>query len=375
MIRIKYAIKHLLLQWRCQPFKSVVAELYLVICFATILFSCGIYNNYLKTARELEANEEEKMLFIHLDDSDATIADLERFLSMLPDELVSSSDGMASLIFLNGRWQNIQYQYGGKQFTYPEVAMSNVIINDWLVSGRLYTEDEFAKGEHVILVPFVSEDGELRTTAEGSYTLNGEQYSIIGIVDISDVRVPITALPKDSMVGDIIIGYPYRITKSMYDTVVQYMNQCFDSARINEMEFSGSAERTQYQRIMILQVLLAFFSGIGVLILFAVHIRENEARYASLYLCGVSKIDALRIYVLHWWGMMIPSMAIAIVLFHYSAGGWMSRIYLYISDYACAKTYKVYLALIFCFMLFSISILEVYELARAQSREWVSNRL
>lgn len=358
MTNIKYAIKNLLLQWKSQPVKSMVTELFLVICFAAILFSCGIYNNYLKTARELEAKEEEKTLILHLDDSGATIGDLERFLSMLPEELVSSSDGMASLIFLNGCWQNIQYKYSGQQFIYPETAMNNIIINGWLVSGRVYTEEEFDKGEKVILVPAVSEDGQPRTTVGGSYALNGDQYKIIGIIDIADVTVPIAALPKNSKVNDIILGFPYRVTKSMYTTVVQYMNQCFDSASITEMEFGGSAEQRQYRRIMVLQVLLALYSGVGVLILFAVHIRENEARYASLYLCGVSRADTFHIYGLHWWGMMIPSIVIAIGLFHFSARGWMGQIYPFISEYACANTYKSYLVLILCFMLLGLSILE-----------------
>ena len=361
MIRIKYAIRNYILMWKQRLFKSVVAELFLVICFATILFSCGIYDNYLKTIKELNASQEEKSLFIHLENSEVTIMDLKGFFSELPDELISNSQGMASMVLINGNWVNIQYRYENQYFAYPDAAFENLIGNKWLISGRLYTDEELINGAKVAVVPYGLEDAKQGVACGDNIMINGIPYEIIGVVDSSvSVIVPITALSDTSKVKDIIIGYPYRITKSMYDSVVQCMNQHFHSASINEMNFSAAEEQRQYQRIMRLQVLLVIFSGISVLILFAVHIRENEIKFAAFNFCGASRMDVFRIYVLHWWGLLIPSIVIAIALFHCSTRGWMGRLYPYLRDYACVRTYILYVVVILCFLLLGLSLVEGY---------------
>ncbi len=246
MMELRYALKNLIKAIKNKPLSFVLTEVYILVSVLALFFCYGIAGNYELLMRQSDAAYEEKCVYIqfnediYTDGSSASLAEVNEFLAGLQAVTQLDMKIVSSYILVGGNVIDISYGFDGGAFTYPEYKADNFSRNNWLMSGRYFTEEEFKQGKKVVVIPDIIQYGDLYSydSERNSIILDGEEYSVIGILDCPFIDLPVTSVKEETIVQDMLIEMKHIVTKDEYTDIKNNVRQMFgDAAYFHEMNF------------------------------------------------------------------------------------------------------------------------------------------
>ncbi len=302
-----------------------------------LYFAYGLYQNF--NVKLIETNEEYKELALKVNEGQTlTKYKLCAFIEALPESAANNTE-----IFLvsaragsivshrevdKALKEKIEERFGGQVMTDDKgnelIFDENTDLTDWdgsqftfrfryidgnykyidipekalndgktLVSGRLYSDDEYNSGADVVIGLSRPESYTAGLLYEGDKVrLWGKSFEVIGQAGgISVPTPPITAAPDELALEPYLNIYlASALTKEQYQSFKNTADNILPGMfYFEDISFPDSESIYVYNNIMIISVLIAVMSGINFVMLYRSILKRRSRTYAILRLCGCSR--------------------------------------------------------------------------------------
>lgn len=355
---LKYALKNIKYKICDKPVLFILTEAYMLVCILALFFCYGVAGSFHLMNNDREADVMEKNIQFSFDteNGEVTLEEVYHFV-----------DGMDT-----GQIKKVYYAYASvcnssECFGISETGIKyasgegdNYRKNGWFLSGRFYSEDEFNRGDKVIVIPDVEKYGNIHSYDPETETAiyNEETYKVIGMMDNEfDVLLPITSYPDDSTVDFFGICFDGIITKNSYNSMIANAHHSFGNKfRVTEVKFDD-AEQKRFYKKMFIQELLVIIVVVINLMLMLIHMTSCSKNKNSIYfICGMDRQKIINTMLAEWAVMLAPVYIAAVLIFDIFLKERLAVIYPYIAECTDLSVYRS----ITCIFIFLLAVMDTF---------------
>lgn len=351
----KYIKKNLATTIRKSP---VIFGLYVICCVVSVLvvlFSHGVYQNYKSkisgggdgnvgpnglpfsgqsnvcfgniTEEQLYETEGYEDYYHYRGDGTSTLGQFRQVLELLDEKTKTECTGFA--IYYDKKSTNTEEyifnapDYEGfvpgsyvdrleSRLEYDKEAHAYGLYNTYVknhmyahVEGKYISQEQEINGEHVIVIPYDSEDKTQSELIGQTVTYLGQQYEVVGLFH-GNFQVPFSTIPDDLTFDDISLlvdkpmtTYAYRHLKAAFEEVYG------DYVNFPELYTIDETEQTFYASIIMMSVVLSALSAIILAILYRYIIFTRRKTMSILRLNGCTRFKIRLMYLIEIMGTSI----------------------------------------------------------------------
>ncbi|MCM1128245.1 MAG: hypothetical protein NC429_17475 [Lachnospiraceae bacterium] len=361
-----------------------------------INFVFGFYHHLQE--KKLEGEMDSKSFGIYFYDETRTIVTK----GSLMETLLSLDDGIYEdcTIRLDGRFLGEESQYPGIdnglliahmffgiQDGKATVAPAGETMREGnvLVDGDYFTAEQIENGELVCLAlregtRFSGSNGEQEKwsekyspNADGTYTVNGKNYTCIGHIDwISVVPwVPVTTVADDCYIKQAWFSYKKTVPRRAYKEITNIVkNKYGDLAEVEALDFQEVDSVKFYNTLLVLCILLISMSGLTLSVLYQYVLLQRRKQLTIYRMCGLTNKKAKLLYFVECLFISTVIYLLAVVLFHFAILPYLCRFFEYI-----AASYTLYSYTVLGLLYVGISSLILYLMIQRQMGWNISDEL
>lgn len=362
---LKYSLKNLKYKIFDKPVSFIMSETYIFMCILALFFCYGVAGNFYLMNRDKDADIGERSMLFYFDteNGDVTLEEVYNFIAGMDSGQIADVHYANAVVEGNGECFGIS-ENGIKY--YPDEGI-NVRKNGWLIKGRFYSEDEFNRGDKVIVIPDVEKHGNMYSYDKKTETAiyNGEKYKVIGMLDLEmGVMIPITAYAGDSVVNQLYIEFNRVMTKKGYKSMVANAYNTFDNKfRVTEMKFDNAEQKRFYKKMLVQETLIIIVVVINLILIFIHMAKKHKIKNNIYFICGMNRHKIINTALLEWAFMIVPVYMAAVLIFDLKLKKILSSIYPYITECVDLTAYRI-ITCIFVFVLVLMDTIAVNSQVR-----------
>ncbi|MCM1084562.1 MAG: hypothetical protein NC393_07160 [Clostridium sp.] len=353
---LKYSLKNLKYKICDKPVSFIMSETYIFMCILALFFCYGVAGNFYLMNRDRDADVGERAMLFHFDteNGDVTLQEVYNFIADMDSGQIVDINYANAVVEGNGECFGIS-ENGIKYYSEEGI---NYRKNGWLIKGRFYSEDEFNRGDKVIVIPDVEKYGNMYSYDKKTETAiyNGEKYKVIGMVDMGQgVSIPITAYSGDSVVNELYIEFNRVMTKTSYNSMIANAHNAFNNKfRVNEMKFDNAEQKRFYRKMFIQETLIIIVVVINLILIFIHMAKKHKIKNNTYFICGMSRQKIINTVLLEWTFMIAPVYIMAVLIFDLKLKKILSTIYPYITECIDLTVYRI----ITCIFVFVLALMD-----------------
>lgn len=361
---LKYSLKNLKYKICDKPVSFIMSETYIFMCILALFFCYGVAGNFYLMNRDRDAEHKEKYILFYFDTENGavTLGEVYNFIAGMDSGQIADVDYAYAVVEGNGECFGIS-ENGIKY--YPDEGI-NCRKNGWFISGRFYSEDEFNRGDKVIVIPDVEKCGNLFSYDKKTETAiyNGEKYKVIGMLNFPDVMMPITSYAEDSVVNQFTVEFNSVITKKGYKSMVANAHNAFDNKfRVTEMKFDDMEQKRFYKKMLVQETLIIIVVVINLILIFIHMAKKHKNKNNIYFICGMNRAKIMNTALFEWAFMIVPVYMAAVLIFDLKLKERLSAIYPYITECIDLTAYRI-ITCIFVFVLVLMDTIAVNSQVR-----------
>lgn len=361
---LKYSLKNLKYKICDKPVSFIMSETYIFMCILALFFCYGVAGNFYLMNRDRAADYKERIILFDFDTENGavTLEEVYHFIEDMDSGQIADVHYANAVVEGNGECFGIS-ENGIKY--YPDEGI-NCRKNGWFISGRFYSEDEFNRGDKVIVIPDVEKHGNLFSYDKKTETAiyNGEKYKVIGMLDLPGVMMPITSYAGDSVVNQLYIEFNRVITKNSYKSMVANAYNVFDNKfRVTEMKFDDAEQKRFYKKMLVQETLIIIVVVINLILIFIHMAKKHKIKNNIYFICGMNRHKIINTVLFEWALMIVPVYMAAVLIFDLKLKEILSAIYPYITECIDLTAYRI-ITCIFVFVLVLMDTIAVNSQVR-----------
>ena len=225
--------------------------------------------------------------------------------------------------------------------------------NNILVDGHYFTAEQIENGEYVCVAPvkinFSEEEDQMwadkySANSDGTYTVDGKQYTCIGHVDSGSVVpwVPVTTVDDDCYIQRIWFSYENVLTRKQYETISEVIKMKYgDMANIPDLDIKETDHQKFYSVLIALTVCIALLAGIVLAMLYEYVMLKRRKTLTVYRLCGMSMGMAASIYLKECLILTGTLYILSVLVYAYGVLPYLSQSFEYLGDAYSLKTYVI----------------------------------
>lgn len=361
---LKYSLKNLKYKICDKPASFIMSETYILMCILALFFCYGVAGNFYLMNRDKDADFHERSLLFYFDTENGAVTLEEVYAFIAGMDSGQIADVHYANAVVEGNAECFGISENGITY-YPDEGI-NVRKNGWLIKGRSYSEDEFNRGDKVIVIPDVEKCGNLFSYDKKTETAiyNGEKYKVIGMLDIPDIMMPITSYAEDSVVNRLYIEFHRVITKNSYKSMVANAYNTFGNKfRVTEMKFDDKEQKRFYKKMLVQETLIIIVVVINLILIFIHMAKKHKMKNNIYFICGMNRPKIINTALFEWALMIVPVYMAAVLIFDLKLKESLSSIYPYITECVDLTAYRI-ITCVFVFVLVLMDTIAVNSQVR-----------
>ena len=276
-------------------------------------------------------------------------------------------------------WFSLSFRYDNGEIKIDKDFEKNMKNEVNLIKGRYFTQEEMDNKELVC----VMEDEKVSWNGKGSYfanvkyhpddngkiTIGGKKYTVIGQFKNYNPMpmVPVTTIEDNWYVAqlEIDIRNGKNVTRSQYNEIKDYMEECFgDAATVEPLDLPEEDSEKFYNSLLLLCFVMVSLSGVVLSVLYEYVLLKRRKQITIYRICGMTRRKARGLYLGECILLSSGIYIVAVLLFQYGVLPHLKRSFEYI---AASYTLSTYCRLGILYLM--VTCLIEYGMIRRQLRD------
>ncbi len=354
-----------------------------------INFSFGFYHHL--EQKKLDETVDANYVLVDFYDTRVTKGDLMKVLPGFSEELLSKINLTPAVVWPEDlkepdgaidswtNWFSLSFRYDNGEIKIDKDFEKNMKNAGNLIKGRYFTQEEMDNKELVC----VMEDEKVSWNGKGSYfsnvkyhpddngkiTIGGKKYTVIGQFKNYNPMpmVPVTTIEDNWYVAqlEIDIRNGKNVTRSQYNEIKDYMEECFgDAATVEPLDLPEEDSEKFYNSLLLLCFVMVSLSGVVLSVLYEYVLLKRRKQITIYRICGMTRRKARGLYLGECILLSSGIYIVAVLLFQYGVLPHLKRSFEYI---AASYTLATYCRLGILYLM--VTCLIEYGMIRRQLRD------
>ena len=328
-----------------------------IVSIVAILFSYGIINHYNVKNEAVEGKLLKVDIQFDLEQKNVKYHKLKDVYVELFNVVENKEDYIYIMAGCDGHLIDTTFKYenGKIQMRGDNKGLENSLVS----GGRVFTDEEFSKGEKVLVLMGKNK------YADGKVSLGGEVYTIIGehtfFKDFNDENyiMPFLSLPDNSYIRHIVFNLNIPLNEKEHNKLSELILTKLDStAIIPEFEGVNDIENTKTNNTLIVAgILLIVFSAVNYCIMYRYILEKRKKTFAIYRICGCSRGKGVLMYIIELLGTSMIIFGVMVPVYHYVILPKLKGMFEYITEFYSIEKYLMIGVLYFVSLLIAYMIL------------------
>lgn len=354
-----------------------------------INFSFGFYHHL--EQKKLDETVDANYVLVDFYDTRVTKGELMKVLPGFSEELLSKINLTPAVVWPEDlkepdgaidswtNWFSLSFRYDNGEIKIDKDFEKNMKNAGNLIKGRYFTQEEMDNKELVC----VMEDEKVSWNGKGSYfsnvkyhpddngkiTIGGKKYTVIGQFKNYNPMpmVPVTTIEDNWYVAqlEIDIRNGKNVTRSQYNEIKDYMEECFgDAATVEPLDLPEEDSEKFYNSLLLLCFVMVSLSGVVLSVLYEYVLLKRRKQITIYRICGMTRRKARGLYLGECILLSAGIYIVAVLLFQYGVLPHLKRSFEYI---AASYTLATYCRLGILYLM--VTCLIEYGMIRRQLRD------
>ncbi len=354
-----------------------------------INFSFGFYHHL--EQKKLDETVDANYVLVDFYDTRVTKGELMKVLPGFSEELLSKINLTPAVVWPEDlkepdgaidswtNWFSLSFRYDNGEIKIDKDFEKNMKNAGNLIKGRYFTQEEMDNKELVC----VMEDEKVSWNGKGSYfsnvkyhpddngkiTIGGKKYTVIGQFKNYNPMpmVPVTTIEDNWYVAqlEIDIRNGKNVTRSQYNEIKDYMEECFgDAATVEPLDLPEEDSEKFYNSLLLLCFVMVSLSGVVLSVLYEYVLLKRRKQITIYRICGMTRRKARGLYLGECILLSSGIYIVAVLLFQYGVLPHLKRSFEYI---AASYTLATYCRLGILYLM--VTCLIEYGMIRRQLRD------
>ena len=354
-----------------------------------INFSFGFYHHL--EQKKLDETVDANYVLVDFYDRRVTKGELMKVLPGFSEELLSKINLTPAVVWPEDlkepdgaidswtNWFSLSFRYDNGEIKIDKDFEKNMKNAGNLIKGRYFTQEEMDNKELVC----VMEDEKVSWNGKGSYfanvkyhpddngkiTIGGKKYTVIGQFKNYNPMpmVPVTTIEDNWYVAqlEIDIRNGKNVTRSQYNEIKDYMEECFgDAATVEPLDLPEEDSEKFYNSLLLLCFVMVSLSGVVLSVLYEYVLLKRRKQITIYRICGMTRRKARGLYLGECILLSAGIYIVAVLLFQYGVLPHLKRSFEYI---AASYTLSTYCRLGILYLM--VTCLIEYGMIRRQLRD------
>ncbi len=354
-----------------------------------INFSFGFYHHL--EQKKLDETVDANYVLVDFYDRRVTKGELMKVLPGFSEELLSKINLIPAVVWPEDlkepdgaidswtNWFSLSFRYDNGKIKIDKDFEKNMKNAGNLIKGRYFTQEEMDNKELVC----VMEDEKVSWNGKGSYfanvkyhpddngkiTIGGKKYTVIGQFKNYNPMpmVPVTTIEDNWYVAqlEIDIRNGKNVTRSQYNEIKDYMEECFgDAATVEPLDLPEEDSEKFYNSLLLLCFVMVSLSGVVLSVLYEYVLLKRRKQITIYRICGMTRRKARGLYLGECILLSAGIYIVAVLLFQYGVLPHLKRSFEYI---AASYTLSTYCRLGILYLM--VTCLIEYGMIRRQLRD------
>lgn len=354
-----------------------------------INFSFGFYHHL--EQKKLDETVDANYVLVDFYDRRVTKGELMKVLTGFSEELLSKINLTPAVVWPEDlkepdgaidswtNWFSLSFRYDNGEIKIDKDFEKNMKNAGNLIKGRYFTQEEMDNKELVC----VMEDEKVSWNGKGSYfanvkyhpddngkiTIGGKKYTVIGQFKNYNPMpmVPVTTIEDNWYVAqlEIDIRNGKNVTRSQYNEIKDYMEECFgDAATVEPLDLPEEDSEKFYNSLLLLCFVMVSLSGVVLSVLYEYVLLKRRKQITIYRICGMTRRKARGLYLGECILLSAGIYIVAVLLFQYGVLPHLKRSFEYI---AASYTLSTYCRLGILYLM--VTCLIEYGMIRRQLRD------